>query len=275
MTRLIIILFAAVLFMSSCRSARNIQTAISKKDTVAVTPVPVIPSADPHNDSVVFMRDIYQQVINKHISFTTFSGKIELDYTDGDGKNFDATAHIRMYKDSVIWISITGMLGIEGVRAYITRDSVKVLNKQDKVYIARSVSFLQEVTALPLGLASLQDLLVGNPVFLDSNIISYRLSPDAVSLQSNGEFFKNLLTVGLENKLVKSSKLDDLDEMRSRTCYLEYDDYETKGGLSFPARRKISVTEKKKLEISLEYKQYEFNETLSFPFSVPKNYKRE
>ena len=221
------------------------------------------------------MRDLYQQVINKHINFTTFSGKIELDYTDGEGKNFDATAHIRMYKDSVIWVSITGMLGIEGVRAYITKDSVKVLNKQDKVYIARSVSFLQEMTALPLGLASLQDLLIGNPVFLDSNIVSYRLSPDAISLQSNGEFFKNLLTVGLNNKLVQSSKLDDLDEMRSRTCYLEYEDYEAKDGVSFPTRRKISVTEKKKLEISLNYKQYEFNETLSFPFSVPKNYKRE
>lgn len=59
-----------------------------------------------------------------------------------------------MYKDSVIWIRITAILGIEGLRAYITKDSVKILNRQDKVYIARSVAFLQEIAALPLDLAS-------------------------------------------------------------------------------------------------------------------------
>ena len=74
-----------------------------------------------------------------------------------------------MYKDSVIWISITALFGIEGLRAYITKDSVKIINKQDKVYTGRSVAYLQEVTALPLDLHSLQELLIGNPVFLDSN----------------------------------------------------------------------------------------------------------
>ena len=31
------------------------------------------------------------------------------------------------------------LLGIEGIRAYITTDSVKILDKQNKNYIARSV----------------------------------------------------------------------------------------------------------------------------------------
>jgi Domain of unknown function (DUF4292) len=119
------------------------------------------------------------------------------------------------------------------LRAYITKDSVKLLNKQDKIYTARSVSYLQEVTALPLDLSSLQDLLLGNPVFLDSNIISYSLTPSTISLQSNGSFFKNLFTIGLTNKLVQSSKLDDRDELRSRTCYLTYEDYDQKNWILY------------------------------------------
>ena len=55
-----------------------------------------------------------------------------------------------MYKDSIIWISVTAIFATEGIRAYITKDSVKLLNKQDKIYTARSVSYLQEITALPL-----------------------------------------------------------------------------------------------------------------------------
>ena len=179
-----------------------------------------------------------------------------------------------MYKDSIIWLSVTGPLGIEGLRAYITKDSVKLLDKQKKEYVIRSVSYLQEITELPLDLTSLQDLLLGNPVFLDSNIVSYSKYPNSISLQSNGEFFKNLFTVSEPERLVQSSKLDDIDELRNRTCYLTYTDYEDKKGIKFSAKRSINVTEKKKLDIELNFKQYEFNETLSFPFNVPKNYKR-
>jgi hypothetical protein len=179
-----------------------------------------------------------------------------------------------MYKDSVIWISITGALGFEGLRAYITADSVKLIDKQNKSYITRSVSYLQEVTALPLNLASLQDLLIGNPVFLDSNIVSYNKSATEISMQSNGDFFKNLITISETDKYIQSSKLDDMDEMKNRTCYLTYKDYENRKGVNFSISRGISVAEKKKLDIKLNFKQYEFNEMLSFPFSVPKNYKR-
>ena len=153
------------------------------------------------------------------INFTTFSGKIDVDYEDANGKKYNVNAHLRMYKDSVIWVSITAILGIEGLRAYITADSVKMLDKQNKKYIARSVSYLQEVTALPLDLKSLQNLLIGNPVFLDSNIISYVKSANTISLLSIGSFFKNLFSIGESDKLTVSSKLDDQDILRNRTCY--------------------------------------------------------
>ena len=214
-------------------------------------------------------------MLNNRISFVTFSAKVDVDYRDAEGKRYDVNAHIRMYKDSVIWLSVTGPLGIEGLRAYITRDSIKVLDKQNKIYITRSVGYIQEITALPLDLAGLQDLLVGNPVFLDSSIISYSRSANTISLQSNGKFFKNLVIVSEPGRLLQSSKLDDLDELRNRTCYLTYSDYENKKGVNFSSKRKINVTEKKKLDIDLNFKQYDFNETLSFPFNIPKNYTKD
>jgi uncharacterized protein YcfL len=270
MKQLLFILIIIVL-VASCRSTKNIQTAINKKDTVAVVTTPVV---NAHEDSMAVIKQNYNMVLAHHINFNTFSAKIDVDYEDQDGKNYNVTAHVRMYKDSVIWISITAILGIEGLRAYITKDSVRLINKQDKTYSVRAVSYLQDVTALPLDLSSLQDLLLGNPVFLDSNVVSYSRTGNTISLLSNGELFKQLLTIDMNNKLPLSSKLDDIDEMRNRTCYLTYDDYEDKKGVNFSTRRSISVSEKKKLDIHLNYKQYDFNETLSFPFSIPKNYKR-
>jgi hypothetical protein len=70
------------------------------------------------------------------------------------------------------------------------------------------------------------------------------------------------------------SKLDDTDISRSRTANLSYGDYENKKGKLFSTKRRISVSEKNKLDISLNFKQYDFNQEVNFPFSIPRNYKR-
>jgi hypothetical protein len=270
MVRLLIIVVTVSFLAVSCRSTRNIQTAIAKKDSVPALPG----SADPREDSSAVIRQTLARIEAAKIDFTTFSARVKVDYQGADGKKYDLTANLRMFKDSVIWISITAtMLGIEALRAYITPDSVKLLNKQDKIYTARSVAYLQEVTALPLDLHSLQDIFVGNPVFLDSNIISYARAENSISLLSAGDWFKNLLILD-GNARVENSKLDDLDKSRSRTCNLSYSDYEVKQGVLFSTRRRITVAEKSNLDIKLDFKNYDFNKTLSLPFTVPKNYQR-
>lgn len=273
MIRSIILLPIVILTlcMISCRSTRTIQTAIAKRDTVATTIAPN--KGMTHEDSMAFIHQTVSRMDAGRINYTTFSAKINVDY-QGDGKKYDVNANLRMYKDSCIWISITAIFGIEGLRAYITKDSVKILNKQDKVYTARSVAYLQEVTKLPLDLHSLQEILIGNPVFLDSNILSYSKTDNNISLMSRGDWFKGLLTLN-NNAKIENSKLDDIDIARSRTCNLSYSGYENKKGMDFSTNRRISVSEKSKLDIQLDFKSYDFNETLSFPFSVPKNYKRD
>ena len=260
------IIFIAVL--SSCRSTRKIQTAIIKKDSVVAV------SGNAHEDTVRFIHDTYGQILKNHIDFKTLTAKINVDYVDADDKNYNVNANLRMYKDSAIWISVTAIFGIEGLRVYITKDSVKILDKQNKLYTGRSVSYLQEVAKLPLTLSVLQDLLVGNPVYLDSNIVSFSNYSEHISLLSIGDLFKNLLTVSAKDKLIERIKLDDADITRSRTCDLTYSDYENKNGINFATVRKITIAEKKKLDVRMEFKQFDFNGELTFPFSIPKNYKR-
>ncbi len=239
---------------------------MEKKDSIPVANAT-------REDSLKYAAGILDTLENGRIDYTTFSAKIDVDYVGGDGKKESVNANLRMYKDSLIWVSITGLFGIEGMRAHITTDSIKMLNKLDKVYTARSVAYLQEVTGLPLNLQSVQDLIIGNPIFLDSNIVSYESNGSSVSLLTIGELFKNLLTV--TGGRLSHCKLDDVDMNRNRTCDLSYDDYELKKDIPFSAKRRITVSEKSKLDIKLDFRSYSFNETLSFPFSVPKNYKIE
>lgn len=263
--------FAIILLiglLASCRPTKKIQTAITKKDTVQTAA-----TSSGKLDSMAFIQSTLQGLTSNRIDFTTFSAKLDADYRDADDKNYNLNANLRMYKDSAIWISVNAILGIEALRVLVTQDSVKILDKQNKVYTARSVDYLQEVTALPLNLSILQDLFVGNPVFLDSNVVSYARTDNGIALLSVGKWFKNLLTVSENEHTVQRSKLDDADITRNRTADLTYTDYENKSGAWFSTKRKITVAEKKKLDIRLNFKQYAFNGEVSFPFSIPKNYK--
>jgi outer membrane biogenesis lipoprotein LolB len=267
MTKLFYIVLAAAL-LASCRSTRNIQTAINKKDTTRV-------AVDSNReDTVRFVRATLQKLDSNRVQFNTFNAKVNIDYRGSDGKSYDVNANVRMYRDSAIWISANALLGIEAMRVLITRDSVKLLDKLNKVYTARSVDYLQEVTTLPLTLATLQDLIIGNAVFVDSNVVHITAKSGTVSLLSIGTWFKNLLTLDGSSGQLLYSKLDDVDLVRNRTADLSYSDYENKKGFPFATRRRILVSEKGRLDIKLDFKQYDLNVPVSFPFSVPKNYER-
>ncbi|HQW83792.1 MAG TPA: DUF4292 domain-containing protein, partial [Ferruginibacter sp.] len=59
---------------------------------------------------------------------------------------------------------------------------------------------------------------------------------------------------------------------RSRTADLTYSSYDNKTGINFSTYREITISEKNKLDIRMNFKQYEFNKELSVSFNIPKNY---
>ena len=273
---------AVVLFgsMAGCRSTKKIGKVIATpgtahNDTVTAK-LPVTPPEDLHADSLKVIQQTVKDIYRNRIDFQTFSSRMKVHYEGGDGKDYEFNAFIHIKKDSMIWVSINAALGIEAFRLLITPDSVKILDKLKKVARLRSVSFLQDAIHLPVDFRTLQDLLMGNPIYLDTtNILFYKkdASGSGISLLSVGDLFKNYLTINNDNTL-RHCKLDDVDPMRARTCDLTYGDYEQRDTLRFSTFRKISVAEKTKVDIELGYKQYKFNENLSFSFTVPKNYRR-
>lgn len=268
MIKYVVVLIASICLFS-CHSTRKIKSTISTLDTTQAVRVD---SSLP--DSLAFINEIYQGVQQNRIDFRTFSAKIKVEYWDKDGRGPDLVIVSRIRKDSLIWLSVNAtVFSYEAFRVLVTPDSVKVLNKKDKVLTFRSINYLQEVAKLPFDFYTLQDLIVGNPVYFDKNIVSFKQHGDQVTVLSKGDFFKNLLTVDKNTWLVQQSKLDDADILRNRTCFISYSDYETRNGLHFPLKRKISISEKTKLDVNMEFKQYNFNEDLTFPFNRPSGYK--
>ncbi len=266
-------IFFLIVIMLGCRPAKKvqkIQEAISKKDTTSV----IVVKDNNGFDSAALIHEVYNKVIKNKIEFNTFSAKVRVSYEGKEGGD-EATAFIRLKKDSAIWLSLRGALGIEGFRVLITKDSVKVMNLLKKNVQFRSIGYLQEITDLPFDFTTLQDLIVGNPVFIDSNIVSYKVNNNnELLVLMNGRLFKHLISLNNTDYTVLHSKLDDIDAVRNRTCDITFSNYENSTGVPFSTNRNISVAERSKLDIELNFKQYSFNQPVSFPFSIGKNYKR-
>ncbi len=263
-----------ILTIASCKPAKKVQRieeAISKKDTGQT--VVVNPSVEVV-DSFSLVKNIITNLNERNINFSTFSAKIRVEY-EGEKDANQAIAYVRMQKDSIIWLSLTGALGIEGVRAVIDKDSIKLMNKLQKTVQYQSIAYLQQLTKVPFDFYSFQNFIVGNPIFIDSNIVSYKAADNNLLVLMIGNIFKHLITLETPTYRVVHSKLDDIDTMRNRTADITYTNYENKNNFYFSTKRKITVAEKSKLNIDLDFKSYSFNEPQDYPFNIPKNYKRK
>lgn len=271
------ILAILILALASCKTVKKvaaIQEAISKKDTTQT----VMITAAPKVDSASIVRGIMDKVRKTRIDFNTFNAKIKVDYESATGSD-NYTAYLSMVKDSLIYVRIKGsFLGISavGLEVKINKDSVVLVRKVGDKYVQnRAIGYLQESTEIPFDFFTLQDLLIGNPIFLDSNIVSYKDGAENLLVLTVGNIFKHLITLSHNDYVITHSKLDDVDLQRNRTCDISFSNYQPLGPYQFATYRKIVVAEKSKLDINLDFKEFSLNEPLKYTFEVPGNYKRK
>ena len=274
MKNYLIIIIGALFFITSltaCKSGRAITKAIAPRDTTAVV------KANNVNDSLIQVKTAIENLMQHKIDYKTFKAKIKLDIEDSKKKYPDLIANIKMIKDSAIWISISAqvVIPIELFRVFIKKDSVILLDVREKTVQYRSIDYLQDITNVPFDFATIQDLIIGNPIFFNDKNVSVKKFEKYSLISTVDKGFKSLITLTSPVNLLEHCKLDDLDITQNRTADFTYDDYENGAGFPFSTKREIIVTEKNKLEIKMNYKQYEFNKELSINFSVPKSYKKK
>jgi len=148
------LLMVLMMAFASCRSTKQITTVIAKKDSAVVVVNPA------ESDSAKSVRATLDKIKGKKISFTTFSSKVKVEYSDDKNSRFDFNAFVRMKKDSAIWISIVAALNIEAFRVLITPDSIVIMDKINRTIQRKPLFYLQEITKVPFDYNTLEDLML-------------------------------------------------------------------------------------------------------------------
>jgi len=266
--------FFLVLIAFSCTTMKKVQViqeALAKKDTAQLQLVTEIKKVD----SVAIVKDILQKITSTKLDFKTMNARIKVDYESP--KNADSyIANLSMLKDSAIFITIRGAMGVIGIKALIKKDSVVLIYPLSKKVERKPLSYLQEVIKIPFTFKTIQDLLIGNPIFMDNNTLaSYKLTNNKLQVSLIGSLFKNLIILNEDNTKVLNLKLDDMDVFQHRTCIIAYSGHAAVNQYQFPLMRDISISANSKLDIHMEIKEYSFNDPIKYAFSIPKPGKRK
>lgn len=261
-------MLVSMLFFYSCSSSKKFKSSFPVVDSI------MNDSGFMDSSLLDSARNELQNLKDKRIDFQTFSARLKVNYADVNGSQPEGNVVLRLYKDSAIWISLSGsILNLELYRILITPDSVTILNKLDKTVERLAFQYMEEMAHMPLNFSSLQDLLVGNPIYLGDSIIGFQPSAKHILIATEGSMFKNILALAPGTKFLQTSSLTENDPMTKRTINLFYGDYQNLDTIAFPKTREIIVDDENKIKIALNFKQQEFNKELSLTFNVPSNYK--
>ena len=82
---------------------------------------------------------------------------------EGNGMAFDdLSGQLRMRKDSLVWLNVTATMGMEVLRAKFSNDSIWILNRLEKTYLAEPLDTISTQLGMPLSLPLIQTLLLDN-----------------------------------------------------------------------------------------------------------------
>ena len=206
-----------------------------------------------------------------------------------EGNETSFNISLRYKKDSVIWVSISPLLGIEVARVMVTPDSVKLLDRLHGNYQSSSFDAINKLLQMKVDFSIVQSILLGN-------FFAYKKSEtkfNSVFLEDKyyilSSLTKHKLKRSLEEKDPNKAVIEDVyvnesnfrvmrlqveDQKINKTLNTEYSDFRNTDAGLFPFKSSTKITAEKNFEIQIEFGKVTVGETQEFPFNIPDSYER-
>lgn len=252
-----------IFFLVSFISSLVLVSCKSKTAAVAVS----------KNENRKSVTKIIENYYNNKNEFSTLYIKASVQYAT-EKQNQNVTAEIKIKKDEQILVSIR-FLGITMAKASITPNKVSYYEKVKGTYYEGDFSALSQLLGTDLDFNKVQNMLLGRAIdnlkegkyaetFADQ---VYRLDEE-----SDGNIKKSFYIDGNNFTINKQEITQTKEERMMQVVYANKREFTE---MTLPLTLNIDSYQKNgKTEINLEYNTVSFNEELSFPYSVPNDYKR-
>ncbi|WP_038268338.1 DUF4292 domain-containing protein [Zhouia amylolytica] len=250
-TYIVFVILPMLMILQSCGSKR----AVASKDAI----------------EGLSAKTIIKNHYKNELDFNTLRGRIKIGF-ENEETSMSNSVSLRMEKDKAIWLSAT--LGV--VKVLITPERVSFYNKLDNTYFDGDFSYLSELLGTTLDYQKVQNMLLGQALFdlkndkYDATVVQnkYQLKP-----KQDIALFEKLFLIDPLNFKMAGQRLNQPGQ--NRVLMITYDKYYQISGKLFPEQIAILATEgSNQTKIDLEYKNIEFNQSVSFPYKIPKGFKQ-
>lgn len=263
---IILSLITATLLMSACGTIKK-GTAATMPQGQTTTPTSTV-TGDPL-DAVIASLGNWQTMQT--------GGNIKL----SAGSSFSSSIQVRMVRDKDIYISLRPALGIEVGKLLITADSIYALDKVHKRYIAEKVSML--TAGVPVTVSEVQDIFLGRAFIIGQGTLNDTNKSQVTAVNAGSgiavapnEHLKGHVYSFNYDKSSNIVTLNIMPESSTTATYqVKYGDVKATDAGKIAHDIKVNATvEKKKLDLSLSYKNIEWNGNVKIEHGVPSGYKR-
>lgn len=195
------------------------------------------------------VRNNFEILMASYPEWTTFSAKGSADLGLGKGGSLSTNTQVRMVRGESLQISVRIFLGIEVARLYMTRDSLFVIDKMQRRYVAESLASIGARLSQELSLATVQDALLGRIFLLGSSSSACRIDDFEViesgssrwSLQPRSQDARFGYRFDLNGTKLLSTQLSSAGGSKSIVCH--YTDFVKQGTSdNFPTTMQLSLT---------------------------------
>ena len=209
--------------------------------------------------------------------FDYLNTRTRIQYKDGE-RNVSASANIRIKKDSIIWMSLSPLLGIEVARAMITQDSLVLMNRLNREYMVYDFENLSDKFQFDISYHLIQSLILGNmPLeYQEPNEIVSSKQHYIIRQQSGPYSIENYI----DREIMKLQKVEVSEEPKKNKMVMEFEDHKEVEVFSIPFHSLISLdyehgAEIVSTEINIKHGRAELASALRFPFDIPSRYERK
>ena len=198
------------------------------------------------------------------------------------GSEMKSRVDMKIIRDSALQLSVQPLAGMEMLRMEFSRDSVKMVDRFNRQYLAESYTILNETSPVALNFFDLQALLL-NRIFVSGikeitpkqyNSFVMRHRDGLAELQTgsrSGTLYS--FTADAEEKLLVTN-IAYIEKHYNLLC--RYSDFRPENAALFPMQMDMEVSEsgRKALDLSISFSKIQRDAELSLSFPIPKNYKR-
>lgn len=199
-----------------------------------------------------------------------FSAKLSGKATLSSGA-MPVTANLRIRRDSVIWLSVSALLGIEVARIYITPDSVKLMSRMNATYWMGSLEQLQERFGVPLRFSDLESLLAGQFAPPKSMKFKSEIAAGHYLLTSKKRKGSPQLRLWVDKAFLPYRY--DLQDDSGRVMQLEYTAFNKEDNRWTPSEiTMLFQTLEHTIQGNLKYSKVSIDKPKKLKFTIPESY---